>query len=114
APYSPILAVHSLGISLGILVAWIFVIPIANPQRAVRPDLFADWTKPAIGGREKIFFGDGFEAGAVRNQTIVVDGILVDVAHEHVAAVFHREIVTLIDANAAIGGHVMFVVDDRR
>ena len=111
-PDAAVCSVDAFGVGLGILVAGIFVIPIGDPHCAVGADLFADGTEPAVGGGEEIFFGGGFEAGAVGDEAVVVDGALVDVAEENVALVFGREHVALIDADAAVGGHVVFVVDD--
>src|ERR1041385_3464736 len=107
-------SVHSFGISLSILVTRIFVIPIADPKRAIGADLFADGAEPTIRGRDEIFFGDGFEAGAIGDKAVVVDGVLVNVAHENVAAIFLRKLIALIDTDAAISSHVMFVVHDGR
>ena len=96
------------------MVARIFVAPIANPQRAVGADLLADRTKPAIARREEIFFGDGLEAGAVGNEPVVIDGVLVNVTHENAALIFRRKLVALVNADAAVRRHVMFVLHDGR
>ncbi len=96
------------------MVTGIFIVPIADPQRAIRSDLFADWPEPTVAGGQEIVIGLGFEAGTVGRKPVHVDGRLMNVPHEHRAGIVSRELISLINANAAIGSHVMFVLHDRR
>src|SRR5258708_2940013 len=84
SPDTPVLAIYSFGIGLSILIARIFITPIGNPKRAIRPDLLAHWSKPTVARGQKIVFGQRFEAGAIRDEAILINGILMDVAHENV------------------------------
>ena len=114
SPDASALAIDSFRIGLCILVAGILIAPIGNPKRAVRPDLFAHGAKPAVAGGKEIFFGDGFEAGAVPNEAIVIDGVLVNVAHENLAAIFRRKLIALINAHSTVGRTIMLMIDDGR
>src|SRR5438874_10490497 len=79
APDSPVGTIHAFRIGPGVLVAGIFVIPIGDPKRAVRSDLFADWPEPAIGGGEQILVRVCFEARAIWTQDIMVNRALMNV-----------------------------------
>src|SRR5689334_9290251 len=61
APDAPVLAVHALRIRFGVLIAWIFVVPIGDPERAIRANLFADRPEPAIARGQKILVSRRFE-----------------------------------------------------
>ena len=110
APDAAAFAIHPFGVGVGVLIAGVFVIPIRYPKRAVGPNLLANGPEPAVGGGDEVFFGNGLEAGAIGKEAVVIDGVLVDVSHENVAAIFFGKLIALINADAAVGRHVMLVV----
>src|SRR5689334_20591791 len=79
-PDAAALAIYAFGIGVGVLIARVFVIPIRDPKRAVGANLLADWAEPAIAGGDEVFFGNGLDAGAIANEAVVIDGVLVDIA----------------------------------
>ena len=108
------LAVHAFRIGIGILVAGIFVIPIHDPERPIGADLLADRHEPAIIGPHQVPDKRGFEARSVGDQTVLMHGIVMDVAHENGAAIFLRVLIPLINLDAGVSRHVMLVIDNRR
>src|SRR5712671_3881590 len=107
-------AIHAFGISLGILVTRIFILPIHDPERAIRPGLSADGTEPAVGGSQKIFVGGAFKARTGRREFVLIDRALMDVADENRAKPLRGILAALINVHSCEGGAKMLMVHNRR
>jgi len=108
------LAIHSLGISICVLITWILVIPVHDPDRAVWTDLRAHRAEPTVIRADEILHETRFERRTVGREFVLVNCAVVDVPHQNGSLVFLRILVALINLRARIGRPEMFVIDDRR
>ena len=83
--------------------AFLRVIPIDEIHRTIRADLEGDAGEPRVVGLEEIgqVFGD--VAGTFGHEGFLIDASAVDVEKERAAAVFGREVVAVVDGEAAVG-----------
>src|SRR3954447_19414513 len=95
-------AIYPSRISLGVLVTGVFITPVRDPERPIRPNLLADRTEPTVGGGKKVLFSHRLETRAISKESILVQGVLVNVAHEDAATVFLGKLVALVNADTAV------------
>ena len=87
------------------------VVPVKDVDPAIRSDFHAEANPGEIVGRHEITPVSADVGGAIRFHIIGEDGMLVDVAHEELVAIFGGEGVGQIEAGSAVGGEVGVVAD---
>src|SRR5205814_1558980 len=100
APDSAMFPVDPLGVRVGVLIARIFVVPIHDPERAIRTGLSADRSKPTVVRDQKVFVAGAYEARSRRSELVVIDGALVNVADKNRSKPFRGILAALINIDA--------------
>ena len=105
-------AVDAGGVSVGVLIAVVAVVPIQNVEAPVGAGLLHDGHEPRIVRRQEIGFAEALVGRAIPLDPIDVDAAAVDVAHVELAPVLLGIGVAVEVVDAAVGRLLMLVLDD--
>ena len=112
APNATIGTIHAFGIGPRILIAWVFIIPIGNPDRNIRADLLTDRPKSTIGRLDEIIHGVGLKGCTIGFQTIHVDRVFVNIPNQHSTGIGLRVLISLIHSHPAVSSSIVTMIDN--
>ncbi len=99
-------------VSAGVLIAVVLVIPVKNPQGAIRPGLLRDRHEPLVIGREEIRAGGTRIGTTLAGDLVGIDAAGVDIAHIKPVAVFDGVGIAIKPVDSAVGSFLVLVADD--